>query len=99
LRNQRLTIVRSATSSQMLNATIVGVSRCMVSLNDGTQPRRAGDVTRESGSESAIRRWLQCSCWGLSLFAVILNFNQFRVLAVAAFVSGPAAVPVLLVLD
>ena len=26
--------------------------------NDRTQPRRADDVTRESGTECAIRRWL-----------------------------------------
>ena len=27
--------------------------------NDRSQPRRADDVTRESGTECAIRRWLQ----------------------------------------
>lgn len=39
------------------------------------------------------------SCWRLSLLAIVLGFDQFPVLAVAAFVSGPAATPVLLVLD
>ena len=38
------------------------------------------------------------SCWRLSLL-VVLGFDQFPVVAVATFVRGPAAVPVLLVLD
>jgi hypothetical protein len=30
-----------------------------IMANARTQPRRADDVNRESGTESAIRRWLQ----------------------------------------
>jgi hypothetical protein len=30
-----------------------------MTANDRTQPRRADDVNRESGTECAIRRWLQ----------------------------------------